>query len=292
MGLKEEAYIKYITGQGGKLNESSISPNYFQALSDLAERASRRGGQLLYDDYNTSIPNEGEIKATVGRTAKGNITREGNYWRIRDTYDFNPVEGGVQGDLDMARKALQSGDTTTALGRLTHASPFGTPYDVDIRVPMTPQQIQKYNPKATAADRAVFQDEMTFGGKRYKWQLSNINPTDSYTDIAARSFAGSNYKPEGSNLNRMQDMLMRRNRGYQGDANQMWMPVEIGDALPPAPKQAVPAKVLNNHLQKVNNNPTVTTKISKPVTVKGNSSSGFLHEAGEALNKARKFLGW
>lgn len=230
MGLREDAYLKFLRGDTSALTENSVDAKLYSAFQGLAEKAIGKGGQLLYDDYDPNNPGMGELKATIGRLGKGGITREGNYWRIRDTYDFNPVAGGVMGDLEMAGAAIMSGDPVTTLGRLTHASNVGKAYPVDIRVPMTVEQIQKYNKGATAADRAVFTDGMQFGGKRYDWRLQDVAAQDSYDSIAKRQFAGSAYKPEGSNLAKMTDMVMRRNRGYS-NSGKMWVPIEAAPEL-------------------------------------------------------------
>lgn len=320
MGLREEAYLRYLAGQGGRLTESNVSNDMFAALQQLAEKASGRGGQLLYSDYNPNDAGEGQLKATIGRTAPGNITREGNYWRIRDTYDFNPVEGGVWGDLKMAGEAALHGDATTVLGRLTHASPFGKAYDVDVRVPMTAKQIEQYNPKATKAQRAVFNDGMVFGGKKYNWELRDINPTESYDDIAKRQFAGSAYKAEGTNLDKMRNMLAYRNKGYGNASGSMWVPVEVGNASTNAPptsssSHTTPALFqtdgrmlgtgerfntppvsqtakdnLNKHLEtaKTINKPTLATGISQPV--QHNIVDGIAKGAQAAVETVGKYL--
>lgn len=230
MGLREDAYLRYLSGSGKTLTAANVPQEMIPYLQGLAGRAydkpTTTRGQLLYEDYPTDLSNGyGELKATIGRTGIGQITRDGNNWRIRDRYDFNPVDGGLTGDLSMAWNAIKQGDKTTALGRLTHASNVGKPFDVDISVPLSAEQLKQFGDRAKDINTgAVWDKGFKLGGQDYEWQQVDTNPTDSMTALAKQYMGGGTYKAEGTNLEKMQKMLAMRNGNFKA-GEKTWVPV-------------------------------------------------------------------
>jgi len=120
MGWREAAYLKYLKGEGGTLD--SVPPEDLPYLQEMAARAYMKQGanqgQLLYANYAFS-PDEKimDIARVIGKTAPGNITREGNNWRVKDVYDF--YSEGWDKDLERSKKLLMSGDPIGALSAMS-----------------------------------------------------------------------------------------------------------------------------------------------------------------------------
>lgn len=138
MGWREAAFLKYLKGDNSNLDASSVPPETLPALQELAARAYMKHGsdkgQLLYADYDRSNSEQyNQVARTLGKTASGNITREGNNWRIRDTYDF--YSEGWDRDLERAKNLIGKGDFIGTLSAVS--SHVGKPYQVDMTIPMT-----------------------------------------------------------------------------------------------------------------------------------------------------------
>jgi len=203
MGTRENAYLKYISGDNSNLTESNVSPEDVSQFQNMAAIGYANNGQLNYSDYPAGNDND-QFKQTIGRTAPGGIQRQGNDWVINDEYKFNDYHPG-ENKLAIAGQALLAGKPVDALGTVSNM--FGTPYDTNIRVPMTPAQIQQYGGNAPDAS------PIKLGGQDYDWELKDIGNTGSYQDAAKQAFAGNQYKPEGSNLDNMAQMIAKRNVG-------------------------------------------------------------------------------
>lgn len=243
MGWKEAAYLKYLGGSGGTLDSSSVPPEATPYLQEMAARAyMKRGedrGQLVYADYPEARSfgnNYEDIARTLGKTASGNITRSGNNWRIKDTYDF--YSEGWDKDLERAKNLALSGDP---IGALSAVSPhIGKPMSVDVTVPMSSEQIQMFD-RASPIDMAALQREsFKFGGQDYGWKKYQLGRNDSAVGIANREFANSSYAPEGSNLKKMVDMIYAKNNGKVNTDDTVWIPTERNQVV-----QNVAPKTLN-----------------------------------------------
>lgn len=201
MATRENAYLKYLTGDNSNLTESNVSPNDVAQFQRMAETGYGNRGQLNYADYQ---PGNEQFKHTVGRTGVGGIQKQGNTWVINDRYDFNDYHPG-ENKLAIAAQSLAQGKPLDALGTVSNM--FGTPYDTNIRVPMTPEQVQRYG--GNQQDPS----SIKLGGQDYDWELKDVSGTGSYQDIAKTAFAGNKYKAEGDNLNNMAQMIAKRNAG-------------------------------------------------------------------------------
>lgn len=229
MGWKEAAYLKYLSGGGGTLDGSSVPQETLPHLQEMAARAyMKRGnnqGQILYADYPESRQlgnNYEDVARTLGKTAPGNITREGNNWKIKDTYDF--YSEGWDKDLDRAKNLLMGGDP---IGALSAISPHvGKSMDVDVKIPMTAEQIQMFD-RGSPIDTAALQKEsFRFGGQDYGWKKYQLGRNDSAVGIASREFGNGSYIPEGSNLKKMVDMIYAKNDGKVDAGDTVWIPTQ------------------------------------------------------------------
>ena len=240
MGFREQAYLRYLGGKGTTLTGADVPQDMIPAFQELAGIGYKKPkdirGQITYDDYKTTTnPGVGELKATIGRTGVGQIYRDGNYWRVKDTYDFNPVEGGVMGDIKMGVKALQQGDMVTALGRASRY--VGKPYNMDVTVPMSPEQIQAFGSQMTHKP-----DDITFGGQKYNWAAHTVGEGETANALAQKYFAGNQYKPEGDNLTKMSNMIAQTNLGSVKAGDKVWVPVN-GTKVAQVPQNALPSQL-------------------------------------------------
>ena len=83
-----------LLGNRQKITESDLDDDARAQLRRAARRATKHGGDIQYEDYDTplkrgSLDKEQAAAQTVGRTGKGNTTREGKGYRVRDKYDFS-----------------------------------------------------------------------------------------------------------------------------------------------------------------------------------------------------------
>jgi hypothetical protein len=201
MGIREDAYLKYLSVNNSNLTENNLSPDEIKQFQNMAGVGYANKGQLNYSDYQ---PGNDQFKHTVGRTGVGGIQRQGNNWIINDKYDFNDYHPG-ENKLAIAAQSLAKGKPLDALGTVSNI--VGTPYNTNVRVPMTPEQIQQYGGKQQDAT------PIKLGGQDYDWELKDVSGTGSYQDIAKSAFAGNKYKAEGSNLDNMAQMIAKRNIG-------------------------------------------------------------------------------
>lgn len=305
MGWREAAFLKYLRGDNSNLDASSVPPETLPALQELAARAyMKRGdsqGQLLYADYDRSNSEQyDQVARTIGKTAPGNITREGNNWRIKDQYDF--YSEGWDRDVERAKQLALGGDAIGTLSAMS--SHVGKPYQVDMTVPMTPEQIKMFdNPSAIDAT-ALQGSEFKFGGKNYKWKQHQLGRNDSAVAIASRQFAGNTmYKAQGQNLKKMTDMLYARNNGAVDAGSTVWIPEEVNNVSvratinskaerPTPPPAATPVAKANleQHLKKASSqgNPTLATGISMPA--QHNVVEGIAGMSQAAVNTVSKYL--
>jgi hypothetical protein len=231
MGWREAAYFKYLKGKGGTLD--SVPPENLPYLQEMAARAYMKQGanqgQLLYADYAFS-PDEKtmDIARTIGKTAPGNITREGNNWRVKDVYNF--YSEGWDKDLERSKKLLMSGDF---VGALSAMSPHvGKAYNVDVTVPMTAEQIKMFEQPSSIDMEALQKDSFQFGDQEYTWKKHQLGRNDSAVAIAGRQFADNPiYKAEGSNLKKMVDMVYAKNNGKVAQGDLAWIP-EVVEVKP------------------------------------------------------------
>jgi hypothetical protein len=83
-----------LLGNRQKITEDDLDDDARTQLRRAARRATKHGGDLQYEDYDTplrrgSLDKEQAAAQTVGRTKKGNTTREGKGYRVKDKYDFS-----------------------------------------------------------------------------------------------------------------------------------------------------------------------------------------------------------
>jgi hypothetical protein len=88
-----------LLGNRQKITEADLDKDEKEQLRRAAGRATSRGrkGDILYTDYDTplkrgSLDRKQAAAQTVGQTAKGNTTREGKGYRVRDKYNYTNNE--------------------------------------------------------------------------------------------------------------------------------------------------------------------------------------------------------
>lgn len=214
MGTRENAYLKYLRGDNSDLTERGIDLNDLNEFQKLGQIASQNKGQMLYNMY----PNNELIQArqTIGRTAPGQITRDGNTWVIKDDYNFNGANTSLWDKAKYMAKSFLQGDPLAALSRASTL--VGSEYKTDIRVPLSPEQIT-----ANGGKMAYSPDNTVVGSSSYEWKPQQLNNGESYESIAQKAFADNQYKPEGKNLSNYTEMIRKQNAGNR--SNIIYAPV-------------------------------------------------------------------
>ena len=92
-------YAGTLLGNRQKITEADLDKDEQEQLRRAAKRATsrKREGDILYTDYDTplkrgSLDRKQAAAQTVGQTAKGNTTREGKGYRVRDKYNYTNNE--------------------------------------------------------------------------------------------------------------------------------------------------------------------------------------------------------
>lgn len=213
MGTRQSAYLKYLRGDNSDLTERGIDINDLSQFQHIGEIASKNKGQMLYDMYP-----QGEVEArqTIGRTAPGQITRDGNTWVIKDDYNFNGANTSLWDKAKYIAKSFLQGDPLAALSRASTL--IGSEYKTDIRVPMSPEQIAR-----NGGQMAYNPDNTIVGGQQYGWKPQVLNDGENYETVAQKAFANNQYKPEGKNLDNYTEMIRKQNAGNH--SNIVYVPV-------------------------------------------------------------------
>ncbi|MBW4480751.1 MAG: hypothetical protein KME54_28910 [Tolypothrix brevis GSE-NOS-MK-07-07A] len=216
MGTRETAYLKYLSGENSNLTENQINPDDIPQFQRMAAIATQQGGNLNYADYPANEDNT-QFRQTVGRTGEGGISREGNTYVIKDRYDFNSKTASPIDRLKVIASSIGSGDPLAAL---SHSSTFvGNEFDTNARVPvpLNQQKAPAYSPENTV-----------IGGQQYRWEASLAQPGEGYEDVAKTAFAGNKYAPDGSNLARYAQMIIKQNQG--NTSNIIYKPVPVNQS--------------------------------------------------------------
>jgi hypothetical protein len=219
MGTRETAYLKYLSGDNTSLTENQINPADIPQFQRMAAIATQQDGNLNYADYPEGEDNT-QFRQTVGRTGAGGVSRDGNTYIIKDHYDFNSKTASPVDRLKAIASSIGSGNPLAAL---SHSSTFvGNEFDTNARVPVPLNQREKapaYNPENTV-----------IGGQQYRWEASLAQPGEGYEDVAKTAFAGNKYAPDGSNLARYTQMIIKQNQG--NSSNIIYKPVAVNQEQP------------------------------------------------------------
>jgi hypothetical protein len=203
------AYTKFLLPwQDSTLDGSWLNANEVESLRRLAAISYRKPiqgkpglpgserGQISYNDYKVKdrktgqdIPSAGpgtyDIKTLIGR---GSVQRVGDEWRISDYYDFDAK------DIPGYFKALGNKHYIPALSGVSAQLPWRSEYPVDIRIPMSRQEIMEFG-NAPAAQLAI-------GGKEYDYVPYRFSKGQTLEDVVRKEFGNNQFKPEGANLQR------------------------------------------------------------------------------------------
>jgi hypothetical protein len=149
----------------------------------------------------------------------------------------------------MGAEALMKRDWVTALGCASRY--VGKPYEVDMVVPMSDEQVKQFGRVSVPKP-----DDMRFGGQDYEWQQQIIGNSESATSIARQQFADNYYRPEGSNLDKMTEIINQKNAGAVKPGDKVWVPVAKQQYGPQFTAAANPSKpkaveLLNQYLSKI-----------------------------------------
>lgn len=214
MGTRENAYFKYLRGDNTTLTERGIDPNDISQFQNVAQIAANNNGQMSYDKY----PNGSyQVQHTIGRTAPGQIRRDGNTWIIQDDYNFNGADTSLWDKAKFMAKSFLEGKPLQALSRASTL--IGDEYKTDIRVPLTPEQIV-----ANGSKMAYDANNTVVGGQQYKWEPYQLQQGETFESVARNSFNDNKYKAEGINLNNYTRMLEKQN--YGNHSNIIYRPVK------------------------------------------------------------------
>jgi hypothetical protein len=236
MGFKESAYLKYLRGDKSTLTADGMSDQERSALQKMSEIAwnkpTQSKGTLTYEDYpQTGELPYNEIRLGIGRTGVdprfGNnltgesyIRREGNTWRVRDRYDFNPnnkalINNGIAansglesnhgaalrliGEAISQREPAKLLSAANPISRLIKGDEFA--YPVDIQVPLSPDQLKRLG-----------SNELTYGGQNYTYEPYQFAKGETVEQAVQKAFASNQYKPEGDNLKNYIAKVQQRNK--------------------------------------------------------------------------------
>lgn len=226
-----DAASKYAMGDRSTYTEKDLLPGAVPYFQEMAQRAYEKhpslSGQTLYGDHRNlgqNLMSGNPALSVIGRTAPGNITRDGNDWVIKDTYDF--------GNKGSVRKSLSEGRIGSAIAQSFEKLPDSS-YEVNMRIPMTPEQKAFYNSPKAQDISGMTSDTFTMGGQKYKWVEQEVKGNESVSSLAQDAFADNTYKPEGSNLAKYQRAITAKNPDVIGKpGDRMMVPVSI------SPKEA------------------------------------------------------
>lgn len=269
--------FKHYFGSGQPLTESqlSFSPEEIEQLRRLSEMATNKPmakrGSIEAKDYLLDTKNPSSIRPDlnlvnlmVGRIGvdprygnSGNdtsyIRREGNNWRIRDWYDWNPNNKDGESNIDAAKRLIKKGivdrdidsfkQAINPISRQIKGDKHG--FQIDFTVPMSQEQIKRLG-----------NNELTIGKQQYYYEPYKFAQGETVEQAIQKRLSGNRYKPEGADLQKYVNMVKQRNqvRG-QGDTA-YYIPVVKQELIMPKPTINKPKfsamDLLAEHLGKIN----------------------------------------
>lgn len=214
MGTREKAYFKYLMGDNTTFTERGIDPDNINQFQNVAGIAANNNGQMLYDMYPQGSYN---VQHTIGRTAPGQIRRDGNTWIIQDNYNFNNADTSLWNKAKFMAKSFLEDNPLQVLSRAS--TMVGSEYKTDIRLPLTPEQII-----ASGGKMAYDPNNTVIGGEQYEWKPHQLQDGETFESVARDSFVGNKYKPEGTNLENYKSWIEKQN--YGNHSNVIYKPVK------------------------------------------------------------------
>lgn len=212
---RNKAYAKFLLPwQNSTLDGSGLRDEEAEALRLLAGISHRKPvggepglpassqGDLTYRDYKNDLvkdhKGQGLIRTLIGQ---GNVQRVGDEWRIDDYYDFD------RKDYAELPGAIQKKHYIPALSGISARVPWKSEYPVDIRIPMSQEQLREFGeaPKP----------QLAIGGKEYDYVPYRFSEGQTLEDVLKKEFQNNNFKPEGANLQRYIDIVKERNNGRE-----------------------------------------------------------------------------
>ena len=231
MGFKESAYLKYLRGDKSVLTEDGMSDQERNAYSQMAEIAWNRPtaskGQMQYQNYPNTYDMH-QIRHTIGATgidprfvpegkqkSDGYIRREGNYWRIKDNYNFAQQKKPLKKSAEL----LMNGQAMEALAAASSALNQNS-YPVDIQIPLSSDQLKRLG-----------NNELTYDGQNYTYEPYQFAKGETVEQAVKKAFANSTFKPEGTNLKNYIARVQQRNK-LRGDGDTSYYIPQAVSQLP------------------------------------------------------------
>lgn len=210
---RNKAYAKFLLPwQNSTLDGSGLRDEEAEALRLLATISQRKPvegengrpgsyqGDVGYGDYLNPLveAHKGQrlIRTLIGQ---GNIQRVGDEWRIDDYYDFDKK------DYTELPGAIERGEYIPALSGVSAQVPWKSEFPVDIRIPMSQEQLREFGeaPKA----------QLAIGEKEYDYVPYRFSEGQTLEDVLRKEFQSNKLKPEGANLERYVKIVKQRNKG-------------------------------------------------------------------------------
>ena len=211
-------------------------------------------------DVNLSIGRTGSDPRYGGVGTNSYIRREGNNWRVKDYYDWNPnnrtrANGSRETNIQAASRLIGDGIRERNVSRFKEAlNPISRQikgdnhgFQTDFTVPLSEEQLKRLG-----------SNEMVMGGQKYYYEPYQFAQGETVEQAIQKQFAGNKYKPEGENLANYKRMIEQRNKSRNPGDTAFYMPSLPEQVRSPAPQlnlQKRAIKFLNESLAPIMKNP-------------------------------------